>query len=110
MQHCRNCCFLIEAEGAGEIYVNGAAGSPLIFQVTADAVVRQQCSGGIEATSRQGNMLRIIFRATNDAWLIPQSHVQGMHAAHRAKYGGLDVLWFHGLDGIQESPLIGVGG
>ena len=50
----------------------------LIAQLTADTVVAQQIQRGIEATARQGDVLRETFRIADDAWLVPYRHTHGL--------------------------------
>ena len=70
-QHCGDGRFLIGSQHTDERDIESFAAVPFITQIAADAIVVQQFLCGIEATTRQRNMLRIAFCATDHAWLVP---------------------------------------
>ena len=71
-------CLLVRPQRADEVDFDGLAGEPLVLQIAADAVVSQQGKRCIEAAARQGDVLRVVLGAADDARLVPHRHAHGL--------------------------------
>jgi hypothetical protein len=74
----RHGLLLVRAQSADEVGLDGLAGGPLVLQVVSDAVVFQQGKCRVQATARQGNVLRVVLGVADDAGLVPHRHAHGL--------------------------------
>ncbi|MNZ84679.1 hypothetical protein D3C78_1034430 [compost metagenome] len=77
-QHTCQCSLLIRAQFAHESDFDGIPCEALIMQHQLYLVFTQQCPDVIQASARQGNMLRIVFSTSDDPGLVPHRKAHGL--------------------------------
>ena len=75
-----------KVSGAEKFGADGIPADALIVQVAGDSVLAQQRQRGIQAAAGQGDVLRVVLGATDDARLVPHRH------PHRLRLVELGVL------------------